>query len=235
MGRAAAMCCLEQLANPPLNYDGLIGGFMLSAQPMLHEFVTANREEIVARCRMKVSARSDPPPTSTEIDHGVPMFLDEMVSSLRLGLSGNLQIADTAAKHGHDLLRQGFTVSQVVHDYGDVCQTITEMAGEKSTTISTEDFRKLNSCLDDAIAGAVTEHGRGHLAWSERVEGDNLSIDALADRLRNEIQTAIITLGVLEQGRVGISGSTGTVLKRSLLNSQGLIDRLQAVVKGASR
>jgi hypothetical protein len=27
-------------------------------------------------------------------------------------------------------LRQGFTVSQVVHDYGDVCQAITELAVE---------------------------------------------------------------------------------------------------------
>jgi hypothetical protein len=51
-------------------------------------------------------------------------------------------------------------VSQVVHDYGDVCQAITELAGEMDAPISTEDFRTLNRCLDDAIAGAVTEYGR---------------------------------------------------------------------------
>jgi hypothetical protein len=58
------------------------------------------------------------------------------------------------------LLRQGFTVSQVVHDYGDVCQSITELAVETHAPISAEDFRVLNGCLDNAIAGAVTEFGR---------------------------------------------------------------------------
>ena len=51
-------------------------------------------------------------------------------------------------------------MSQVVHDYGDVCQAITELAVEMDAPISTDDFRMLNRCLDDAIAGAVTEYGR---------------------------------------------------------------------------
>jgi hypothetical protein len=54
----------------------------------------------------------------------VPMFLDQLVDELRLGLSPNQAIVKTATKHGHDLLDQGFTVAQVVHDYGDVCYSI---------------------------------------------------------------------------------------------------------------
>ena len=65
-----------------------------------------------------------------------------------------------AIKHGQDLLRQRFTMSQVVHEYGDVCQAITELAVELNAPISTDDFRTLNRCLDDAIAGAATEYGR---------------------------------------------------------------------------
>ena len=53
---------------------------------------------------------------------------------------------------------QGFTVSQVVHDYGDVCQSITDLALQLNAPINVEDFRTLNRCLDDAIASAVTEH-----------------------------------------------------------------------------
>ena len=52
---------------------------------------------------------------------------------------------------------QGFSIEQVVHDYGDVCQSITDLAVELGAPISTEDFRTLNRCLDNAIAGAVTE------------------------------------------------------------------------------
>ena len=39
-------------------------------------------------------------------------------------------IGATAAIHGGHLLEQGFTVSQVVHGYGDVCQALTELAQE---------------------------------------------------------------------------------------------------------
>ena len=62
------------------------------------------------------------------------------------------------AHHGRELRLQGFTVSQVVHDYGDVCQSITDLAMERDAPISVDDFRTLNRCLDDAIASAVTEY-----------------------------------------------------------------------------
>jgi hypothetical protein len=54
----------------------------------------------------------------------------------------------------------GFTVSQVVHDYGDICQAITEWAVEQNAPITTDEFHVLNRCLDTAIADAVTEHAR---------------------------------------------------------------------------
>ena len=56
---------------------------------MLHEFIAINRDELIGRCRAKVAARSVPPPTESEIDHGVPMFLDQLVEEMRLGLSAN--------------------------------------------------------------------------------------------------------------------------------------------------
>jgi hypothetical protein len=81
------------------------------------------------------------------------MFLAQLGSALRLGLPSSPRMSVSAIQHGHDLLLQGFTVSQVVHDYGDVCQAITELAVETDAPISTEDFRMLNRCLIDALAG----------------------------------------------------------------------------------
>ena len=126
---------------------------------MLHEFIATNREEIITRCRAKVATRSFPPPTDAEVDHGV-LFLDQLTAVLRLGSHSNPEIGESAGHHGHDLLTKGFTVSQVVHDYGDVCQAITELAMETHAPISTSDFHTLNRCLDDAIAAAVTQFGR---------------------------------------------------------------------------
>ena len=47
------------------------------------------------------------------------MFLDQLVQELRHGqmsTAGAQNIKRIATQHGNDLLRQGFSVSQVVHD-----------------------------------------------------------------------------------------------------------------------
>ena len=98
---------------------------------MLHEFVVLYRAEIIRRCRSKVASRSIPLPTRAEIDHGVPLFLDQLVDALRSGTKSSAAINRTATLHGHDLMMQGFTISQVVHDYGDVCQSITDWQSKR--------------------------------------------------------------------------------------------------------
>ena len=172
---------------------------------MLHEFVTANRDEIIGRCRAKVASRSIPPPTAAEIDHGVPLFLGQLVDALRLGLSSSPEIGRSAILHGHDLLIRGFTVSQVVHDYGDVCQSITELAMEMGAPIGTDDFRLLNACLDDAMAGAVTQYGRER--QQSTIDGEsareNERLGFFAHELRNLIQTALVAFEVVKSGNVG--------------------------------
>src|SRR5687767_10460300 len=121
----------------------------------LEEFIEINRGELIKRCRTKVSTRSPPPATRIEDDYGVPLLLDQVVNELRHGRSAIDEITKSATRHGNVLLREGFTVGQVVHGYGDVCQAVTELAVELEAPISAHDFRTLNRCLDDAIAGAV--------------------------------------------------------------------------------
>ena len=200
---------------------------------MLHDFITRNRDEIIRRCRAKVAMRSVPPPTDVEIDHGVPVFLDQLNDALRLGDGSSHDISTTAIQHGHDLLLQGFTVSQVVHDYGDVCQAITELAVELDAPISTDDFRTLNRCLDDAIAGAVTEYGRERNQAGIDGEAARASerLGFFAHELRNLINTALSAHEVLKTGNVGVSGNTSAVLQRSLTAAGVLISRSLAEVR----
>jgi signal transduction histidine kinase len=200
---------------------------------MLDEFIEVHQEEIIRRCRAKVATRSVPPATEAEIDHGVPVFLDQLQNALRLRETTNLEIVRTAVKHGHDLLVQGFSVSQVVHDYGDICQAITELAVEQNAPINTDDFRTLNRCLDDAIAGAVTEYGRERNQFG--IDGESARgserFGYFAHELRNLLHTATIAFEVLRTGNVGVGGSTGAVLHRSLLASSALISRSLAEVR----
>jgi signal transduction histidine kinase len=201
---------------------------------LLHEFIRTHREQIISRCKERVSARPrSSQPTETQIDYGVPLFLDQLIVTLKSPAQASLEIGASAALHGHNLLRQGLTVSQVVHDYGDVCQTITELAVESNAPISTADFRTLNRCLDDAIAGAVTVYGRE--SEQSRLDGQtergNQRMGFFSHELRNLVNTASVAFEVLKTGNVGIGGSTAAVLERSLTSLRHLIDRSLAEVR----
>ena len=200
---------------------------------MLFEFIVTQRDEIIRRCRAKVATRSMPPPTEEEIDYGVPVFLDQLLDALNGRASGSTEINKTARRHGHELLLQGFTVSQVVHDYGDICQAITELAVEKNARIGADDFRMLNHCLDDAIASAVTEYGRvrnqSDVDREQKRDAERLGF--FAHELRNLTNTSMLAFEVLRTGNVGVGGSTGTVLRRSLMRTTALIDRSLAEVR----
>jgi signal transduction histidine kinase len=186
---------------------------------MLHEFVTANRDEIIARCRAKISSRPVPCPTDAELEYGVPLFLDQLVEVLRTAGHHDEAMAESARKHGTELLHRGFTIAQVVHDYGGVCQAITELAVARSAAITAAEFQTLNLCLDNAIAGAVTEYGR--LREHEGTE----RLGRFAHELRNLLSRAMLSFEMLKTGSVGLHGSTGAVLTRSLAGLVRLIDR----------
>lgn len=193
---------------------------------MLDAFVAENREEIIRRCRAKVELRSKSTLTPAEREHGVPRFLDQLVDALRQHASSGSDIGASAARHGRDLHLQGSTVSQVVHDYGDVCQSITDLALELRAPISVHDFRTLNRCLDDAIASAVTEFGRGNqTAVFAGTTRDDERLAFFAHEIRNLVGTASVAFEVLKTGNVGVGGSTGSVLHGSLSALRDLINR----------
>jgi signal transduction histidine kinase len=156
-----------------------------------------------------------------------------LVDALRLGLSSSPQIERTAGWHGHELLLKGFTVSQVVQDYGDVCQSVTGLAVELDAPISTDDFRTLNRCLDDAIAGALTEFGRGRNQFTfdgESARG-NERLGFLAHQVQTLTNTAIIAFEVLKTGTVGHAGSTAAVVDGSLMGIRDLLGRSLAEIR----
>ena len=200
---------------------------------MLHDFIAVNRDQIITRCRKRVATRPHSTHTAAEIDYGVPVFLDQLVRTLRSPGRASPEIATSAARHGHDLLLKGFTVSQVVHDYGDVCQTITELALETNAPIDTAEFRTLNRCLDEAIAGAVTVYGResAQSDLEDQTARGNQRMGFFTHELRNLLNTAMVAFEVLKTGNVGVGGSTGAVLDRSLKNLRDLIARSLAEVR----
>ena len=139
---------------------------------MLNTFIVANRDAILTRIKARVVARTGAQAIGEDFPDGAPVFLDQLVAALhltdRIDAIDHAQIEQSAGRNGEDLLREGLTIAQVVHHYGDVCQVLTGMAIEEGATIPTEEFRVLNLCLDDAIAAAITAFCKG----ATPLEGD---------------------------------------------------------------
>ena len=53
-----------------------------------------------------------------------PELLDDLVKELGDDVFYTCKMNASADEHGAHLFFDGFTVGQVVHDYGDVCQSI---------------------------------------------------------------------------------------------------------------
>jgi signal transduction histidine kinase len=196
---------------------------------MLHDFLKTHRTDIIARTRVKVAARPVPSPTAAELSQGIPIFLDQLIGTLEEPGSGDDAMTASAARQGDDMFRLGFTVGQVVHGYGDVCQAVTELAFETDAPITVDEFRTLNRCLDDAIATAVTEFGQLHeLALMDQ---GTERLGVLAHEFRNRLNTAQLAFTILKGGKVPIGGSTGALLERSLTGLAQLLDGALAEVR----
>jgi signal transduction histidine kinase len=222
---------------------------------VLHEFLTSQRAALIELCRSKVVKRRAPRATDAQLEHGIPLFLDQLIKTLKMeqtadpmqsrqvsGPSGGNQsvtseIGAAAALHGLELLAHGFTIDQVVHDYGDLCQAITEMASESAAGVQIEEFQTLNRCLDNAIAEAVTEFSkcRESLISEREIQALNERMGALGHELRNLVHIAKYAFEAVKRGSVGPAGATAAALDRSLNGLTALIDRALVDVRVIAR
>lgn len=200
---------------------------------MLREFLVDRRDELLARARAKLSERRAPAPTGVEAVDGLPLFMDQLIRVLsgaeddRRSLQTSM--AATADLYGTELSRLGLSVGQVVHDYGSICQSVTELAAEEGLPITAEEFQTFNRCLDEAIAQAVTSYQRQRDRTDEGRGGAQLGF--LAHEMRNLLATSMLSYDALGRSEIGIRGSTGVLLGRSLRRMRALIDRTLAEVR----
>src|SRR4026209_905076 len=203
---------------------------------MLHDFLNSNREELISRCKAKVAKRF--PKVSSADDHGAPLFLQQLADTLhREQLTtvrmesatdrtpAHTDIGRAAAIHGAELLRSGYSVDQVVHDYGDVCQAVTELAFEQNAPIAVDEFRTLNRCLDNAIADAVTAYASGDDGvTSDQSEKLHKRESSMREQ-RRLVTLAIQTVSAIQTDKIGANGTTSTALLSTLCDLRDLIDR----------
>lgn len=218
---------------------------------MLHEFLRDNRETLIDQCRDRVLERRSPAATPVELEHGIPIFLEQLIQALDAAESQTPERSQeisgpaggreshlspmglSAGRHGRELLDRGVTIDQVIHDYGDLCQAITQLAIESGAPIAAGEFQTLNRCLDNAIADAVTRFARER---DIRIEGRNAHASSermgvLAHEIRNLLNTAMLAQSAIKAGSVGAQGATSEILDRSLIGLRHLVDRSLSEVR----
>jgi len=204
---------------------------------MLDEFVKSNCEELLKRCQAKAAARPVPGVTHVATHMGVSLFLQQFTDALRddqfpggpdsSALAENRrQIGRAAALHGAEMWNLGLTIGQVVNEYGDVCQSLMDLAIEKNVTISSDEFRTFNRCLDHAIADAATAFGLArHKSDKDRARSLNLSLDTFSDEHQKLVDIAIQAYFALQTGHAGTFGATGGLLINTLTVLRGFAER----------
>ena len=219
---------------------------------MLYKFISSHRKELVKRCVQKSASRfnTSPDTDAEKTRFGVPLFLEQLIKTLEIeqtaspltsrsvsgsasGSSQKSEIGKSATRHGRELSELGYTVEQVVHDYGDLCQAITEMAHELAEPITADEFRTFNRCLDNGIADAVTEftHQRQLTTDGREQQELNQRLGFLAHEFRNHLNTVSYAVSAIKSGQVGFAGATGKVLDRSLGTLRTLLDNSMADVR----
>lgn len=209
-------------------------GFFIS----LEKFLRENRTKILSASEKKVISLAALRVTSEELQKGLPIFFDQLVSILlkdgkSVSVDDELAIIETAGDHGKEFLKLGYTLSHVVHAYGAVCQSITGLASTLKAPISALEFHKLNRCLDIAIAGAVSEFESKHNKESKEHEVVHLGV--IVHELRNILNRAQIAYQMLAKGVVGLGGSTSKVLERCFVDLDLLINRSLSEVRMRSK
>ena len=195
----------------------------------LHEFLQVNRERILALTGAKTLAISESKPTTENLQKDLPEFYDYLVSVLKREAEADHKVAalsphpPSTARHGKESSQLGYTVSQVVHGYGAICQAITETAQSTKTEITPGEFCTLNMSLDNAIAEAVAEFQKEHTMAEDQDRDKQLGF--LVHELRNALSGAILAHTLIKQGVVGTGGSTNAMMERAFQRMRDMLDR----------
>jgi signal transduction histidine kinase len=197
---------------------------------MLYELLAANRSRVIERTRAAVMMRSDARPTDDALRASIPLFLERLLVVLgKAQETPGPDLGTPAVRYGGQLIGLGFTVSQVVRDYGTLCQVVIALAAECDAPVSADELLTINLCLDDAIAEIVTEHSR--LEDRRRGDVETERLGALAHELRNRLSAAMLAFSAIKSGRVPFAGSTGEMLWRNLRGIRDLVDHSLAEVR----
>lgn len=184
--------------------------------PMLADVVRKHRDEVLEIATERL-AELIPEQSLRDADNYLPTLVDEILAGLsdpQIDGSGDPRIARSAAEHGRERQRFGSNIEFVVHDFGVICDGISEVARRLGMQIDAGDWQKLNRALDFGIARAIS--GFEALRREQEQRDSAAELGGVAHELRNALAAASVAFEAVRRGRVGTQSRTADIVMRNL-------------------
>ena len=205
----------------------------------LHEVLSAKRDEVMVRWKTQVRGKLAPetmPPL--ELTNHIPRFVTEIVAALRAdaGLSSLGPSPDestTAADHGAQRLRLGFSLDSVVREYGALRESIVATATDAGAHLTLRELQVLFDAIVSGIAQAVTEYSRQRDAELLRQANEHFAF--IAHELRDPLSAAMSSFLILKStGQLQVGNRSVDAVDRGLQRTRELIDQTLQIARVAS-
>jgi signal transduction histidine kinase len=209
------------------------------ASMTLHEVLAGKRDEVILRWKAQVQGTLAPesmPPI--ELVDYLPKFLGEIITALRedaglTSLGPSPEESTTAAGHGEQRLRLGFSLDAVVREYGALHNAIVATARDAAAQISFRDLQVIFNSIITGIAQAVSEYA--HQRDAELLRQTNEHFAFIAHELRNPLSSATMAFQLLKnKGKIPLDGRSAHALERGLQQMSELVDHTLQTARIAS-
>jgi signal transduction histidine kinase len=211
----------------------------MSAMEAVHEVLAERAEEVMLRWKAIVRGTLAPEsmPVVELVDH-LPRFLDEVIGALRedRGLTEAYRKpwpSQSAAEHGEQRLRLGFSLDSVVREYGALRDAVVDTARDAGVEVTFRDLQTIFDAIIDGIAHAVSEYSRQRDAELFRQHNEHVAF--MAHELRNPLGSARLAVSLLKRtGQLPAEARGAAALERGLQRMQEGIDHSLSVARSAS-
>lgn len=206
---------------------------------VLHEVLSAKRDDVMLRWKAQIEGTLAPesmPPL--ELADHIPQFVAEIAAALRadLGLSSfgpSPEESNSAAGHGAQRLRLGFSLDSVVREYGALHDAIVEEARAVGVVLTYRELKVLHGAIVTGVAHAVTEYS--HQRDAELMRQANEHFAFIAHELRDPLSSASMAFQLLKRrGDLPLGNRSVDALDRGLQRTSELIDQTLQAARVAS-
>src|SRR5579871_12060 len=198
------------------------------ARQLLRRIIEAHREEIERRWleRVRCDVAKSPGVELTELRNAMPLYIAELTNVLLNGAESLDHRAGSAwstvaREHGITRVRIGFDISQLVHEFIVLRQTIKEI-GRESAPAFLEAEALLPEIIEPAIALAVQAYVEARDYEARRAEAAHIGF--LTHELRNPLAAARLAAAHIRCAGPDQQTASLDRLDRALASLDGLIE-----------